>query len=122
MIKLSVLPNSSVPAYRQLYDQLSQQILSGEVPAGTTLPPIRTVSKELGVSVITVRSAWDDLIADGLIESRAGSGCFVADIKTHELEKKRNEMLSEKLAEAAEAAKKMGCTKEELIELINKLY
>ena len=52
---LSVLPSSDTPAYRQLYEQLAAQILSGALPSGTALPPIRTVAKELGVSVITVR-------------------------------------------------------------------
>ncbi len=122
MIKLTVLPNCGVPAYRQLVEQLSQQILSGELPPGTTLPPIRTVSTELGVSVITVRNAWEDLIADGLIESRAGSGCFVADIKTHEREMKRSEALTEKIDELTAAAKKLGFTKEELVELIMERY
>lgn len=122
MIRLSVLPNSGVPAYKQLYEQLSQQILSGDLPAGTTLPPIRTVSKELGVSVITVRNAWDELLSNGLIESKTGSGCFVADIRTKDLEKKRVEALSEKLAELTDAAKKLGFTKEELLALIEDNY
>ena len=122
MIRLGILPNSGVPAYRQLYEQLSQQILSGELPPGTTLPPIRTVSKELGVSVITVRNAWDELISDGLIESRTGSGCFVAEIDNKELRSKRSSALTEKIAELTDAAKNLGFSVDELIELIKEKY
>lgn len=121
-MNLSVLPNSPIPAYRQLYDQIAHQILSGTLKAGTSLPPIRTVSKELGVSVITVRNAWDALIADGLIESKAGSGCFVASLKRQELESRREEALNGPFDELIEKAKVLGFTKEELIKAIEEKY
>ena len=121
-MKLSVLPNIPVPAYRQLYDQISQQILSGELKAGTTLPPIRTVSNELGISVITVRNAWDALISDGLVESRTGSGCFVAGVSSNELEKRRLEAVKEPIEELVSSAKKLGFTKEELIKLLDERF
>ena len=58
-MKLSVNPNDKTPIYRQLYEQIAAEVLSGALSPGTPLPPIRTVSTELGVSMITVRSAWD---------------------------------------------------------------
>ena len=77
-MRLSVNPNDKTPIYRQLYEQIASQVLSGALQPGEALPPIRAVSRELGVSMITVRSAWDELIRDGYLVSRTGSGCFVA--------------------------------------------
>ena len=79
-MRLSVNPNDKTPIYRQLYEQIASQVLSGALQPGEALPPIRAVSRELGVSMITVRSAWDELIRDGYLVSRTGSGCFVAPI------------------------------------------
>ena len=119
-MKLSVLPNTPVPAYKQLYDQISSQILSGELKSGTALPPIRTVSKELGISVITVRSAWDALIGDGYIEARAGSGCYVAPLTDEAISKRRIEALKLPLSDLLSTARSLGFTKEELIKIIEK--
>ena len=56
---ISVLPDSDTPAYKQIYEQISGQILSGAFPPGSVLPPIRAVANEIGTSVVTVRSAWE---------------------------------------------------------------
>lgn len=119
-MKLSVLPNTSTPAYKQLYDQISSQILSGVLKSGTALPPIRTVSKELGISVITVRSAWDALIAEGFVEARAGSGCYVAPFTDEMVLKRRADALKAPLEELLSTARSLGFTKKELIKIIEK--
>ena len=121
-MRLSVLPNSETPAYRQICDQLAAAILSGELRAGEALPPIRTVSKELGVSVITVRSAWDALEHTGLIETRVGSGCFVRALSETQREALREEAIRAPLAELIEAGKTFGFTAPELCEKIRRAY
>lgn len=121
-MKLSVNPNDKTPIYRQLYDQISVQVLSGALRPGDPLPPIRTVSRELGVSMITVRSAWEMLIRDGYLVTRTGSGCFVAPISPTSLDSIR----SEKLACAVDAlvadAKALGVTGAELAKMIEERY
>lgn len=117
-MKLSVIPNSSIPAYKQLSDQLTMQILSGELKGGTTLPPIRTVAKELGISVITVRTAWDELIESGLVESRAGSGCYAAQLSDAEIERIRLEAIKEPVKDLLRTGKNLGFSKKDLIRLI----
>jgi GntR family transcriptional regulator len=121
-MRLSVIPTSPIPAYRQLYDEILSQVISGELRPGDALPPIRLAAKELGISVITVRTAWEALEADGLIVTRSGSGCFIADLSADELHEKRKTMLNEPLSRLLEAAGKLGFSKEELIELIEKTY
>ena len=113
-MQLSILPGGDVPAYRQITEQLTAQILSGALRAGEALPPIRAVAKELGVSVITVRSAWDALSEAGLIETRGGSGCYVADLSPEQREQLRSSTLSEALRQLVQRAKALGMGPEEL--------
>lgn len=117
-MKLSVNPNDKTPIYRQLYDQIASDVLSGALSPGTPLPPIRTVSRELGVSMITVRSAWDALVHDGYLVSRTGSGCFVAPISELHRQSRVNEKLSAAIDEAVAQAKALGIEKEALLALL----
>ena len=117
-MRLSVLPTLETPAYKQIAGQITAQILSGELPAGFALPPIRTVAKELGVSVITVRGAWELLEADGLIETRAGSGCYVAALSPAERDRRRSAALAEPLAALVAAAKALGYTADETARMV----
>ena len=121
-MKLSVNPNDKTPIYRQLYEQIASQVLSGTLQPGEALPPIRTVSKELGVSMITVRSAWDELIRDGYLLSRTGSGCFVAPISEANRQGKVSEKLSAAIDETVAAAKALGVTKDQLCELLRERF
>src|SRR5512143_4223261 len=69
---------SGVPFYRQIVDQLGGLIRSGQLPPNTRLPSFRELAPRLLVSLITVRRAYADLEAAGLIVSRHGQGTFVA--------------------------------------------
>ena len=69
---------SSAPIYEQIYTQLKNQILSGELPEDTALPSIRALAKDLRISVITTKRAYEELERDGLIYTLAGKGSFVA--------------------------------------------
>lgn len=111
---------SDRPAYKQIYEQLSEQILSGSLPAGEALPPIRAVAQQTGVSVITVRSAWDLLEADGLIETRAGSGCYVAGLSDDEKKARKSRLLP--VTEFIRAAKKAGVTADEVCNMIKSAW
>jgi 2-aminoadipate transaminase len=72
---------SVVPIYRQLYERLREQILTGALPEGSRLPPERTLALRLGVNRSTVVRGYRELAADGLIEQRVGSGSRVASLK-----------------------------------------
>ncbi len=121
-MKLSVNPNDKTPIYRQLYEQIASDVLSGALAPGTPLPPIRTVSKELGVSMITVRSAWEMLERDGYLVTRAGSGCFVAPLNDAHRQTKVDERLSAAVDALVSDAKSLGVDKETLIGMIKDRY
>ena len=122
MIRLSILPNSPNAAYRQIFEGIAAGILSGEIDGGEALPPIRSLAKELGVSVITVRNAWEELEASGLIVTKAGSGCFAADLAPFERERIRFELIEGPVLEAVRAAKRFRIETEQLAEIIASHY
>jgi GntR family transcriptional regulator/MocR family aminotransferase len=77
---LTIEKDDPEPAYRQVYKRLREAILSGEIPAGTRLPAGRQLARQLGVARVTVSRAYDQLAAEGFVESRVGAGTFVADL------------------------------------------
>ena len=69
---------SGRPIYEQIYAQIKNAVLSGELSAGDALPSIRALAKDLRISVITTKRAYDELEKDGYINTVAGKGCYVA--------------------------------------------
>ncbi len=118
-----VLSNTSgVPIYQQIFEQISAQIIKGLLPSDTCLPPIRTIAKELRISVITVKRAWEELEHAGLIYTMAGKGCFVSSLQPHVLDAKRSQLAGEKLAKDMEYYKTLGISLEEIIAMLRKEY
>jgi len=118
-----VISNTSGdPIYHQIFDQISAQIIKGDLPSGTCLSPIRTVAKELRISVITVKRAWEELEHAGLIYTMAGKGCFVAPLLPKALDAKRSQLAGKKLAKDMEYYKTLGLSLEEIVAMIRKGY
>lgn len=112
---------SDRPIYEQIYTQIKGAILRGECKEGDPLPSIRALAKELRISVITTKRAFDDLERDGFIYSVQGKGSFVA-VKNREL--LREEYLRQaegKLSEAISLARSGGVADEELSEMFSYL-
>ncbi len=78
-MKLTVSQASGVPFYRQVEDQIADQIRAGHLPPGTALPSVRQLAADVLVSVITIKKAYENLEAAGLVVSHQGRGTFVAD-------------------------------------------
>lgn len=120
-MNINISNTSDKPIYQQLFDQISSQILRGELDGDFALPPIRTAAKELRVSVITVKKAWEELERNGFIYTMVGRGCFVADLSKKEKQQKMNNIIVSKLKKDLEYYTDMGLTLEEIIEFIRKL-
>ena len=74
-----IISNSSgKPIYEQIADQVKEQIMAGALAAGDALPSMRLLAKELRISVITTKRAYEELERDGFLENVPGKGCFVA--------------------------------------------
>lgn len=121
-MNITISNTSEKPIYQQLYEQISAQILKGELENGYCLPPIRQAALELRVSVITVKKAWEELERNGLIHTVTGKGCFVAEFTSDEMLQIRNEMVLKQLESDTLYYKSLGVTLDEFIELLKKNY
>lgn len=115
-------PSSDIPIYSQLYNQISNQIIKGILPLGTKLPGIRQIANELRISVIPVKMAWEELDKNGFIKTVAGSGTFVNDIPTLEIESKLNKKAETLVLKTCKEAKELGISADTLIEMIKNKY
>ena len=118
-----ILSNSSgKPIYEQITDQVKEQIMTGALAAGDALPSMRLLAKELRISVITTKRAYEELERDGFLENVPGKGCFVAPQNRELLRKAQLRKVEEKLFQAVDEARKGGFPLEELQEMLNLLY
>jgi GntR family transcriptional regulator/MocR family aminotransferase len=79
-LPLELDPDSSVPLYRQIYDQIRIMILDGRIQPGSKLPPSRTIATFHHIARVTVTTAYEQLQAEGFVTSRIGAGTYVADL------------------------------------------
>jgi GntR family transcriptional regulator len=117
------ISNSSVqPLYEQITVQVKNAIMHGELNPGEMLPSIRLLAKELQISVITTKRAYEELEKEGFIDSVAGKGSFVAVQSNELLKEKRLKFIEEKLVEVVNESIVLGVGLDELIEMIALLY
>ena len=118
-----ILSNSSgKPIYEQIADQVKEQIMSGTLQAGDALPSMRLLAKELRISVITTKRAYEELERDGFLENVPGKGCFVAPQNRELLRENQLRKVEGCLSQAAEEARKGAIPMEELHEMLDILY
>ncbi len=121
-MRIDIINNSPIPIYQQLHDQIAAQIIRGELKKNEGLPPIRTLAKELRISIITVKKAWELLERDGLIYTMVGRGSFVEDLSDSDLQDKRAGKLEERLRKDIGYYREMGLSLEELVEWLTKTW
>ena len=112
---------SDRPIYEQIYLQLKGAILRGELREGDALPSIRALAKDLRISVITTKRAFDDLERDGFIETVQGKGSFVAAKNGELLREEQLKQIEQKLTEALALARQGGISDAELAEMFQVL-
>ena len=108
---------SGAPIYEQIFEQIRLQIFSGELAEDTPLPSIRTLAKDLRISVITTKRAYEELEAAGYIYTLPGKGSFVAARNEALLREEQLRQLEEHLAEVRRLAGLCGLSRQELSEL-----
>lgn len=113
-MKIIISNQSELPIYAQIREQLKEQILNGRIPEGTTLPSIRQLAKEVGVSVITTTRAYSELETEGFIATMQGKGSVVLPTDNSLLREQYLLRIEEGLSTAIETAKAMGMSMEEL--------
>lgn len=122
MVNIVISNSSNIPIYLQIVNQIKSQILSGKLKEMEPLPSIRSLAKELEISVITTKRAYDELEKEGLIVTVAGKGSYVAPINKEILKENKMKIIESKLNEAIAEARLIGMSLDELIEILKLLY
>ena len=113
---------SGTPIYDQIYTQIKNQILSGALEPDSALPSIRALAKDLRISFITTKRAYEDLEREGFLENVPGKGCFVAPQNPELLREAQLRRVEEHLTQAVEEARKGGFSLAEVQEVLTILY
>ncbi|NLD33858.1 MAG: GntR family transcriptional regulator [Clostridiales bacterium] len=118
-----VLSNDSRQAiWEQIADQIKDAIMKGDLSPGDPLPSIRALARDLRISVITTKRAYDELEAERFVESVQGKGSFVAAQDTAMMREKRLKTIEERLSEALIEARLLGFEYEELERMLRILW
>lgn len=118
-----ILSNSSEdPIYRQIVDQLRTAILHGELSPGSALPSIRQLARDLQISVITTKRAYEELEKERLIDSVMGKGSFVTGASQAFVREQRMRLFEERLSEAVQEGRQLQVSLQELQELVRSIY
>ena len=118
-----IISNSSgKPIYEQVTFQIKQKIMQGELKEGDALPSMRLLAKDLHISVITTKRAYEDLERDGFITTVVGKGSFVASTDSEFLREEQLRTAEAHLTQAVRAARLGGIDIEELVEVLRMLY
>ena len=117
-----IIQNSSqVPIYEQITRQIKEQIAGGLLLMGAPLPSVRALAKELKISALTVKKAYDGLEQEGFITTVHGKGSFVAGVGKNLLDEESKRELERRMEEVTMMARRIGVDKEELKSLIDLL-
>ena len=117
-MKIEILPSVSQPIYEQIVDQIKAAIISGEQKPGDPLPSIRALARELGISVITTKRAYDELEKEGYLCSVAAKGIFVAEHNSQIIREEHLRQIEAHLLAALKLAPACGLQGEDLVQML----
>ena len=121
-MKIIISNASPDPIYEQIVRQIKAQIISNDLNEGDPLPSIRKLARELQISVITTKRAYEELEKEGFIDTVAGKGTFVAAQNKEFLREKRMKAVEEKLVDAVAEARLLGIGLRDLKQMLVLLY
>ena len=118
-----IISNSvDTPLYEQVKEQIKNKIVANELKAGELLPSIRSLAKDLRISVITTKNAYDELEKEGYVETIPGKGTYVANKNTELIKEEQLQKVEGLIDTAVSIAKISGISKDEIKEMLNILY
>ena len=121
-MKIIIKNGSAIPIYEQIKNAIREEILKGSLKSGEKLPSVRNLARELSISILTVKKAYDELESEGFIESRQGLGTFVSKEDPNLRLEEKQKKLEESLLSAIRISKDIEMEKKDLRELLDYLY
>lgn len=122
IIEILITNSSSIPLYEQITNQIKEQVLQGRIEQGSLLPSIRMMAKELKVSIITIKRAYEDLEAEGFVETVPGKGTYISLNNKERLKEIRMSQIEEQIGEIVTAAKNIQMSLQEIQERVKMIY
>ena len=113
---------SGKPLYEQIVDQIKQAVMQGNIREGDALPSMRLLAKELRISVITTKRAYEELEREGFIVTMTGKGSFVAGKNREMIREEHLKQAEAHLQQASDLAKRSGISVEELQDILQMIY
>lgn len=121
-MNIIISATSKEPLFKQITQQIKQNIFSGLLKEGDALPSMRKLAKDLQVSVITTKRAYEDLEQEGYVLSAVGKGTFIAGQQPHVLKEWQIREIENELEKIVQTAKQINLSKAELTELLHVYY
>lgn len=121
-MRIIITNSSNEPIYEQIMNQVKVLIFKGELKEGQLLPSIRSLAKDLQISVITTKRAYDELEKEGFVEIIPGKGSYVALQNTEILKEQKIKIIEAKLNEIVEESKLLGFTFEDMNSMLKILF
>ncbi len=121
-MEIIIRENDSLPIYEQIVREIKKAIIKKEIRPGDLLPSIRSLARELEISVITTKRAYEELEKEKLIYSVAGKGFYVKEPNRERLKEDQLCEIEEKMVHVVEQAKDMGVSLQEMKEMLEMLY
>ena len=119
---LEIDHHSGVPIYRQIKDQIREQIMAGRLREGEQLVSVRELAVQLKVTPVTVSKAYSAMEAEGLLERRRGIGLFIAEIHSDKKDQTKEEILETHLSKAVTTAIQFGLSEEKTEKIMKDLF
>ena len=121
-MKIIISTTLNLPIYEQIINQIRDAVVSGELQEGGGMPSIRVLARDLQVSVITTKRAYEELEKEGVIASVPGKGFYVCRQNNDILKEKQMRQLEQRYEDLIRDSKSAGMQMEDIIELIQVLY
>ena len=121
-MQLYIDNRSGAPIYDQIYSQIKDAIVSGQVAAGEALPSIRALAKDLRISVITTKRAYDELERDGFIDRVPGKGCYVAEKNLELVREAHLKQIEEHMTEIVTLAAGCSLSEEDTVRMLRLIW
>ena len=121
-MKILISTTKNMPIYEQITNQIRDAVINGELKPGEGMPSIRILAKDLQVSVITTKRAYEELEKEGVIEARKGKGFYVCHQNNDHLREKQIMNIENRLLDLIKESKSAGMGLDDIIELVRMLY
>lgn len=121
-MKIIISNASKLPIYEQIVNGVKEEIISGNLKPNEKLPSIRALARDLNISVITTKRAYEELEREGFIETVGGKGCYVSYFNKELIYEERLKEIERKLEEVLDLSRSIKLSREDIFNMINLLF